>query len=74
MGRFETGGDDLDSRSVTEATHPSYYSEWGLLRGAVLLGPAPTPWQAVSRRQSAANSRRLKVATENAEALTDHSR
>jgi hypothetical protein len=44
------------------------------MRGAVLLGPAPTPWQAVSRGQSAANSRRLKVVTENAEALTDHSR
>ena len=23
MGRFETEGDDLDSRPVTEATHPS---------------------------------------------------
>jgi hypothetical protein len=40
----------------------------GLLRGQCLLGPAPSTWQAVS----AANPRRLKVVTENAEALTEH--
>jgi hypothetical protein len=68
MGRFETGGDDLDSRPVTEATHPTYHNKWGLLRGAVLLSLAPITWQAGSRGQPA----RLKVVTENAEALTEH--
>src|SRR5262249_10062018 len=43
------GGDDLDSRPVTEATHPTYHIRWGLLRGAVLFSLALITWQAVSR-------------------------
>ena len=70
MGRFETGGDDLDSRPVTEATHPRIYTKWGFCEGQCFSGwrLAPIIWQPVSRGQPA----RLKVVTENAEALTEN--
>ena len=70
MGRFETGGDDLDSRPVTEATQPTYHTKWAFCEGqcSSVWRLAPITWQAVSRGQPA----RLKVVTENAEALTEH--
>jgi hypothetical protein len=43
------GGDDLDSRPVTEGIHPTYHIKWGLLRGAVLFSLAPGAHHVASR-------------------------
>ena len=55
MGRFETEGDELDSRPVTKATHPTYYTKWAFCEGSA---PQLGAWRPSSGNPSlAANPR-----------------